>query len=236
MKAIFAPALVMLAALAFAPTAVQAKLLVPQATVRMKAAESDKTLTHSFVVLNNGQEPIEVLSVSTSCHCLSASIDKKKLAPGEAGSVAVSYDIGVNEGAITQTVTVLTNEATENAYTLTFKADLPPSLKGGLPPVDPVSPRLLYWMRKPFDGKTVTVDLKTVRGSKFTAVCDVPNAFRIETDAPAGSGTAKITVTPITGSGIVRGELTVTLETEDGKKVPYAVALRTVADKPFGTP
>lgn len=221
---------VALAGTSIAPIVVHAKLVFPEPVIRLKPKEGEKTLSATYVFTNTGPEAIDVLKVESSCGCLVPAINKNHFEPNESGTISTSYDIGVNEGAIKQTLTVITAEKTENAYILTFRADLPPALKGALPPADPVKPRLIYWMKKPFEAKTVVVDLKTVQGSKFSVVCDAPDAFRVETDAPDGAGEAKITITPVS-TATARGELTVTLETTDGKKVPYNVALRTLGDK-----
>jgi hypothetical protein len=214
----------------------QAKLNFPRTAVSVKATVADKSLHSNFQFTNDGKEPVDILSVTSSCGCTVASLDKNHYEPGESGALAVAYTIGINEGKQSQTVTVVTNEKTENSYELTFNADLPRGLRGGLPPAEPITPRLLYWTRKPFETKAVTVDLKTTSVSKLTVTCDKSADFKIETEEIAGKPTAQLKVTPNAGLGELRGELTVYLEMADGRRSQHKVFLRIAPEKRTASP
>lgn len=210
------------------PVAAVAKLNFPESTAQLKAKETDKTLVAKYRFTNAGPEAIDVLSLTSSCACTVPALEQKHYEPGESGTVVVTYDIGINEGHQSQTITIVTNEKTENSYALTFKADLPRVLRAGLPPAEPVSPRALYWTKRPFETKTVTVNFP--EASKLAATCNRADDFQIETEDPAGKRQAQIKVTPKSSAGEVTGDLTVAIDTPAGKRT-YRVFLRVVAEK-----
>ena len=213
------------------PAMIHAKLKFTQTSVLVKATNEDKTLHSKFDFINAGDEPVYVLSVASSCECTVPTLDKREYAPGESGEILVNYNIGINEGNQSQTITVITSETTENSYMLTFNAELPRGLRGAIPSVEPVAPRQLFWSQKPYETKTVTVDLKTTQGSRFKVACDAGATFQIETETSAEKKEARIKITPVSTGGEMRGELTVSLETENGSNSNYKVSLRILPEK-----
>lgn len=227
----FAFACVAVAAIS-APQTADAKLLFSQTTVELKAHEGEEKLVATYPYKNDGADPVKILSVETSCGCLVASSSQVQVRPGESAVVSSLYTIGVNERQIKQTITIVTDERTNNVYVLTFKADLPPALKNAPPPTEPVTPQVLYWTRPPFETKTVTIALKAAHASRFEVTCDAPESFRVETETTSAGEMGKLKVSPLDGAKSLRGALTITLETDDGRKTPYFVSLRILSAKP----
>lgn len=46
---------------------------------------------------NGGNEPLEILSISTSCGCTEASLDSTTIPPGEDVTLIIEYDSGAHE-------------------------------------------------------------------------------------------------------------------------------------------
>jgi len=73
--------------------------------IELSAAEFDlgtipntKPVTQVFQVRNIGQGDLEITGVSTSCGCTTAGVSSRRLGPGEAADLAVTYDPQVHDG------------------------------------------------------------------------------------------------------------------------------------------
>jgi hypothetical protein len=56
-------------------------------------------VSQTFQVHNVGKGTLEILGVSTSCACTTAEVDSRRLPPGEATDLTVTYDPRVHDGA-----------------------------------------------------------------------------------------------------------------------------------------
>jgi hypothetical protein len=214
---------------------IQAKLDFPTTSVLMKAAAEDKKLTARFPFTNSGTQAVDILSVTTSCACTLATLDKNRVAPGEAGTVTVVYKTGSGDGLQSQTISLITSESAGNSYVLTFTADIPKEVKVAIPLAAPIAPKMLYWTRKPFQPKTVTVDLKALPGAKLTATCG-STVFQVKTLDSTNAREAVIEITPPAEAPETRSELIIAIETADGKTMQYQVALNIIPSRTKKSP
>lgn len=208
-----------------------ARLVFEKTVLLVKATAEDRVLTATFPFTNAGPAPVAILDVSTSCGCTAASVAKTVVAPGETGAVAVRYTVGTGDGLQAQRISLLTDEAAENQYALTFQAELPRAVRAPLPPAAPVAPLFLHWSHRPFEAKAVTVDFAAAHASKFTATCTPAEAFTVRTVAEPGASRATIEVTPTEAAGRAPGELLVSLEAENGATQQHRVILRVLAGR-----
>ena len=72
---------------------------------------------HTFVVKNSGDEPLEILRLSTSCGCTKAAMAKedKVIAPGQSANLLVTFDPAVHKddsdlGDLIRIIYVRTND------------------------------------------------------------------------------------------------------------------------------
>ncbi|MFL6289869.1 MAG: DUF1573 domain-containing protein [Thermoanaerobaculia bacterium] len=79
--------------------------------------------TNEFVIRNEGDAPLELREVRTSCGCTVADFDKV-IAPGAAGKVRVSVDSSSFNGPTAKGVTVYTNDPETPAIELTIRANV----------------------------------------------------------------------------------------------------------------
>ncbi|MGC4073579.1 MAG: DUF1573 domain-containing protein [Nibricoccus sp.] len=208
----------------FEPTSAHAELRFAQTSVQLKATAEDQILSTQFSFQNDGTEAVFVASLTTSCTCTSAQIDKMHFAPGETGVVSVTYKIGSNEGPQSQIITLLTNEKDGSAYTLTFKADIPKRTRAELPHVVPVTPTFLFWSKKPFQTKTVNVDLRGLEEANVSATC-THAGFKVSINDSADKQGAVLEITPADSMSDVHDELIITIKSKASKVVSYPVAL-----------
>jgi hypothetical protein len=87
-----------------------------------------KILTHVFKFKNNGDAPLLIHNVRTSCGCAAALISQREIAPGKSGEIKVTFNTKGYEGRQTKFVYVDSNDVREPKKQLFVSAsiDVPP--------------------------------------------------------------------------------------------------------------
>jgi hypothetical protein len=99
---------------------------------------ADQThVTAHFKFQNVGQSEIKITSVSTSCGCTTAALEKNTIAPGEKGEIEATFNVGERVGLQQKTILV---ESTDPESPKTSLA-----LKVHIPAVAQVRPSSLQW-------------------------------------------------------------------------------------------
>jgi len=108
-----------------------------------------------FTATNTGTTTVTIAELHTSCGCLTPSLPKKTLEPGETAQLTVGFDrTGYVGDVYVRTMTIVTDEPAPDgtaAYQLVLRADLPAALT--------FAPRLVVWKTKE-RAKTKSVDIK----------------------------------------------------------------------------
>jgi hypothetical protein len=78
--------------------------------------------TATFVLTNDGNEPLIIASAQASCGCTNLKYDKVPVLPGKTTSISATYNAAVT-GNFMKTVTVRTN-ASDQAVVLTIKGNV----------------------------------------------------------------------------------------------------------------
>ena len=106
-----------------------------------------------FTCTNTGTAAVTIAELHTSCGCLTPSLDKKTLGPGESTKLIVGFDRTGYVGETVRTMAIVTDEPERNGepYQLVLRADLPEALT--------IAPRLCVWKMKE-RAKTKSVDVK----------------------------------------------------------------------------
>jgi hypothetical protein len=68
------------------------------------------TLTHAFVIKNEGDAPLEIVKVRPACGCTAAGEHPKTIAPGQSGEFPFSLNSTKLRGAYDKMITVTTND------------------------------------------------------------------------------------------------------------------------------
>jgi len=76
---------------------------------------------HEFTVRNTGQADLIIGQVQSSCGCTVAQSDKKRLAPGEATQLPVTFDTRHEKGPATRRIDVYTNDPQTPDLALTLQ-------------------------------------------------------------------------------------------------------------------
>src|SRR5499426_4802234 len=192
----------------------RAELKWEQTSVELHPARGDKQAIGHFKYQNVGKTPVHFKSVHASCGCTAAQSQKDQVGPGEKGEITATFNIGERTGTQIKTVTVETDEATNQKTVLTLKAEIPQQLE--------ITPNFVFWKQgdKP-DTKTINVKVGKDFTVKHIKVTSSTPDFQAKVEE-AGNGQFKIDVKPQGTNKVVASMLTI--QPEDSQKVFYATA------------
>lgn len=88
-----------------------------------KVAESSENVSYEFVVKNEGDAPLLIQRVHTTCGCTTPNYTSEPILPGKSGVIKVTYSTTGRVGAFSKKVTVFTN-VPDKVYTLTVKGEV----------------------------------------------------------------------------------------------------------------
>ena len=87
--------------------------------------EADGPATHVFKVTNEGETPLVVTKVVTSCGCTSPDWTKEPIATGKNGEIKVTFDPTGRPGPFAKTISVYSN-GKSGSLVLTIKGTVVP--------------------------------------------------------------------------------------------------------------
>jgi Protein of unknown function (DUF1573) len=185
-----------------------------QTSIELHPAANDKQAVGHFKYENTGKTPVHFKSVHASCGCTTAQSQKEEVPPGDKGEITATFNIGDRTGTQIKTVTVETDEATNQKTVLTLKAEIPQQLE--------ITPNFVFWKQgeKP-DPKTINVKVGKDFMVKHIKVTSSTPDFQAKVEE-AGKGEFKIDVKPQDTNKVVASMLTI--QPEDSQKVFYATA------------
>jgi len=90
-----------------------------------------ETLSYEFVFRNEGEVPLTIQRVTTSCGCTAALVSEKIVAPGKEGKIGVTFSTQGYGGRVEKTITVDSDDPAEPHKQLLISADIevPPQPK-----------------------------------------------------------------------------------------------------------
>src|SRR5213075_578352 len=166
----------------------RAELKWEQTAVELHPTAGDKEAVGHFKYQNTGSQPVRFKSVHTSCGCTAAQSQKEEVPPGEKGEITATFNIGDRTGTQVKTVTVETDEATNQKTVLTLKAEIPQQLE--------ITPNFVFWKQgDKADAKTINVKVGKDFTVKHIKVTSSTPDFQTKVEE-AGKGQFKIDVKP----------------------------------------
>src|SRR6266567_3192737 len=192
----------------------QAELKWEQTTIELHPTPADKQAIGHFKYQNTGDKSVHFKSVRTSCGCTAAQTQKDEVPPGDKGEITATFNIGDRTGTQVKTVTVETDEATNQKTVLTLKAEIPQQLE--------ITPNFVFWKQgEKADTKTINVKVGKDFTVKHIKVTSSTPDFQTKVEE-SGNGQFKIDVKPQDTNKVVASMLTI--QPEDSQKVFYATA------------
>jgi hypothetical protein len=88
-------------------------------------------VSHKFVFKNEGNAPLKINKVTSSCGCTAALVSQKKVAPGGKGEIKATLNSRGYRGNLTKYIYVESNDTNQPTIRLTIKVmiEVPPSPK-----------------------------------------------------------------------------------------------------------
>lgn len=78
------------------------------------------TVSHNFVISNNGDDLLKILDIKAGCGCTVAKLDKNELKPGESTRIKVDFNSTGRIGNQKKEVVIVSNDNTNPNLTLTI--------------------------------------------------------------------------------------------------------------------
>ncbi|HMA52883.1 MAG TPA: DUF1573 domain-containing protein, partial [Acidobacteriota bacterium] len=127
---------VITAAAVFLAAAAWAQSPKPRAVFRETTHDFGKVkqgdvVTHEFVFRNEGQAPLLVEKVETTCGCTAALVSEKKIGPGKEGKIKTSFDTRGYSGRLSRYIYLISNDGENTRRELSLVADIqvPPAAR-----------------------------------------------------------------------------------------------------------
>lgn len=89
------------------------------------ARSGEKEIVAIFRFANEGNTPIAITAVHSSCGCTTTELSKRNYAPGESGEIKAIFSIGERVGEQEKTIQVVTDAAPTKPDLLTLRVNIP---------------------------------------------------------------------------------------------------------------
>lgn len=100
------------------------KVYVQQSEYNFGDIVQGTTVSHNFVITNNGGDTLKILQVNPSCGCTAAKPDKSNLLPGESANLKVDFSSVGKSGKQEKYVFVVTNDVDNRDLKLKFTGNV----------------------------------------------------------------------------------------------------------------
>lgn len=113
--------LMLILLLAAVPTWAAPKLVVEHPEHDFGVVYQGERVPHAFKFSNQGEHPLVVNKVRSSCGCTAALASSREIAPGESGEIQANFDSTRFRGAVSKTVYLYTNDSSQPVVQLFLK-------------------------------------------------------------------------------------------------------------------
>jgi hypothetical protein len=139
------------------------KAVAVEAVKDVGTVPKGEKIVHDFLIRNDGDAPLEILSIQPACGCTVAEFDKT-IAPGKTGKVHAVVDTSTFGGPIAKALSVFTNDPATPQIELTVRAKVEPYIA-----VKPGYARYVTVQGEPIEGD-ITQTLWATDGSSMDVV------------------------------------------------------------------
>jgi len=199
----------MLTLACFAPALLLGRLSFETTAIDAQAAIGDKQYTGVFSFTNEGEEPVRIEKVVSSCGCTVPKLDKKIYDPGESGEILAMFEFGSRVGVQRKVITVVLGNERAEQIKLQLKVTIPEALK--------IAPRVLTWgPNEALGPKSIAVTVDPGMGGALRIADPAPGEFDLKLTAIEDKeGEYRLTVKPKVSDRRVRTRFTVELVDPD---------------------
>ncbi|HRJ07920.1 MAG TPA: DUF1573 domain-containing protein [Prosthecobacter sp.] len=115
----------------------RAELALETPVIEVHPKPEDEQVTVHFAFTNKGSKPVHVLTLDSSCSCLSADLDKPVYQPGEKGSGKAVFKVSSFTGRHEKTIHAKTDDPAQPEWVIPFMLIVPEIIK--------IEPKTLQW-------------------------------------------------------------------------------------------
>ncbi len=94
----------------------RAELAWEKERIELNPAIGEKVVRTGYSFKNTGTEPVSVLAIKPSCGCVATNLEKFEYAPGESGTIKVTFDAEMDKDEPTQerTIKIVTSDSPDH--------------------------------------------------------------------------------------------------------------------------
>ncbi len=196
--------------------------------IRMKeytADIADEKIIADYDFKNKGPQSVTIKSVSTSCGCTTAKLNKKVFQPGENGTITAIFYIGDRVGYHSELIKVETDEPEKPTVFLELRVTIPELLK--------ITPRYLFWeVGKKAHPKTIQLSFPDNRNIRILGVESTSEIFDAKLIMDDLSKIYVVHLMPLSTSTPVNGKLYITAVVDSHTTRRFPVFLRILPSHP----
>ncbi|WP_432800190.1 DUF1573 domain-containing protein [Poriferisphaera sp. WC338] len=159
--------------LQFSVMSVQAELEWESTTSSHVASIFDREVTAKFTFKNNGDTPIEITRMHSSCACTTGIPDKMVYESGEKGEIIATFKLGKRTGMHNKFIKIYTDHSKKPTATLRIQVKIPRYVK--------FSKKMLVWNLNELNNrKQIRIDFNYEKPVLIQNVIDKSKAFKIQ--------------------------------------------------------
>ena len=106
----------------------QPELHLEKTSFSFGPVENGRIVQRTVVVYNQGEAPLVIQEISTSCSCTTGTIESKNIQPGESGDLKIEFDSGAHgpdlEGKVKRQIFITSNDPDRKEAVVEFTAEI----------------------------------------------------------------------------------------------------------------
>jgi hypothetical protein len=199
-------------------TPIFAQLKWDQPRQKLSVKPGDEAVTAKYRFTNEGTSPVTIVDVRPSCGCTTATLAKKRYAPGESGEIDAKMNFAGHTGHQEKWIYVTTNVAGKEPMLLTLAVDIPPDVT--------IEPEVVMWrIGDPVTPKTIRVVVPDGFPTKIVAVQTDNPAIQVQLQAQAGNRW-EVKVTPTRTNSLAKAVVSIRSDYPAEHPVTYSAYAR----------
>lgn len=188
--------------LLWAPICVHGSLVFKQPHQSFHPNLIDESVDTVFHFVNNGESPITIQDIKTSCGCTTAALGKKTYLPGESGDIQTTFTIGNRQGLQRKHIRVQTNDTENSEIFLTMEVIIPVILE--------ITPRFVSWSKgDTTETKKVTLTSAEATPVNITSIISKNSNFEIKLNTIETGKQYELWITPLSTENPQRSLITI---------------------------
>lgn len=176
--------------------------LVWRDTEQRRSVELERAETSFFFYFRNGgQETVEITKVVRSCGCLSESLDKKTVEPGESGVLKVTMSLNDFEVDLDKSLMVTTSDRPDKPVRLGLSVHIPKGYR--------LSARRLIWESSDSEPKSVSLINQSDKPVPLVSADCSTSDFTVELISVREGFEYEVSIRPVAGRSSARAVVSV---------------------------